>query len=128
MLTACDRFFSMHDSDVPPVTEMGWMHLDGRLVPRLLPLPPIPKACRDITSCGCTKGASAKAAAACKFVWNASRRATAGNLATTVVTLMTTRNKLLGVHLPVYMINSCTHVACQHHIMQCASGLYKMFP
>ena len=42
--------------DLPPVTEMGWMHLDGRLVPRLLSLPPIPKACREITSCGCTKG------------------------------------------------------------------------
>ena len=42
--------------DLPPVTEMGWMHLDGQLVPRLLSLPPIPKACREITSCGCTKG------------------------------------------------------------------------
>ena len=41
---------------LPPVTEMRWMHLDGRLVPRLLSLPPIPKACREITSCGCTKG------------------------------------------------------------------------
>ena len=42
--------------DLPPVTEMRWMHLDGRLVPRLLSLPPIPKACGEITSCGCTKG------------------------------------------------------------------------
>ena len=42
--------------DLPPVTEMGWMHLDGRLVPRLLSLPPITKACREITSCGCTSG------------------------------------------------------------------------
>ena len=42
--------------DLSPVTEMGWMHLDSRLVPRLLSLPPIPKACREITSCGCTKG------------------------------------------------------------------------
>ena len=41
--------------DLPPVTEMGWMHLDGWLVPLLLSLPPIPKACREITSCGCTK-------------------------------------------------------------------------
>ena len=41
--------------DLPPVTEMGGMHLEGRLVPRLLSLPPIPKACREITSCGCTK-------------------------------------------------------------------------
>ena len=41
---------------LPPVTEMGWMHLDGRLVPRLLSLSPIPKVCREITSCGCTKG------------------------------------------------------------------------
>ena len=42
--------------DLPPVTEMGWMHLDGRLLPRLLSLPPIPKVRREITSCGCTKG------------------------------------------------------------------------
>ena len=41
--------------DFHPVTEMGWMHLDGRLVPRLLSLPPIPKTCREITSCGCMK-------------------------------------------------------------------------
>ena len=42
---------------LPPVTtEMGWMHLDGRLVPRLLSVPRILKACREITSCGCTKG------------------------------------------------------------------------
>ena len=27
-----------------PVTEMGWMHLDGRLVPRLLSLLPIPES------------------------------------------------------------------------------------
>ena len=47
------------------------------------------------------RGASANAAAA-------------GNLATTGVTLMTTRNKFMRVHLPVYMINSCNHVSCQH--------------
>ena len=85
-------------ADLPPVTEMGWMHLDSRLVSRLLSLLPIPKACRDITSCGCTiirRGASANAAAAGKFLWNAPRRATAGNLATTVVTLMRTRNKFM---------------------------------
>ena len=34
--------------DLLPVTEMGWMHLDGKLVPRLLSLPPIPKSCREI--------------------------------------------------------------------------------
>ena len=39
------------------------------------------------------------------------RRATAGNLATTVVTLMMTRNNFMCIHLPVYMIlNSCTHL------------------
>ena len=42
--------------DLPQVTEMGWMHMDGRLVPRLLSLPPIPKAYREIPSCGCMKG------------------------------------------------------------------------
>ena len=40
----------------PPVTEMGWMHSEGQLVPRLLSLPPIPKACKEITTCGCIKG------------------------------------------------------------------------
>jgi len=38
------------------------------------------------------KGASANAAAAGKFAWNASRHAIAGNLATTAETLVTTRN------------------------------------
>ena len=42
--------------DLLPVTEMGWMHLDGKLVTRLLSLPPIPKSCREITSGGCTNG------------------------------------------------------------------------
>ena len=42
--------------DLPPVSEMGWMRLDGRLVTWLLSLLPIPKASREITSCGCTKG------------------------------------------------------------------------
>ena len=42
--------------DLPPVTEMGWMHSEGQLVPRLLSLPPIPKACKEITTCGWTKG------------------------------------------------------------------------
>ena len=42
--------------DLPPVTEMGWMHSEGQLVPRLLSLPPISKACKEITTCGCTKG------------------------------------------------------------------------
>ena len=42
--------------DLLPVTEMGWMHLDGKLDPRLPSLPPIPKSCREITSCGCTNG------------------------------------------------------------------------
>ena len=42
--------------DLPSVTEMGWMHLAGWLVPRLLSLPPITKACREITSPCCTEG------------------------------------------------------------------------
>jgi len=46
------------------------------------------------------RGASANAAAAGKFAWNASRRAIAGNLATTDGTLMTTRNKFMCAQLP----------------------------
>ena len=77
--------------DLPPVTEMGWMHLDGRLVSRLLSLPPIPKACTDITSCGCMKGVPHPTLQLQENL----RRTTAGNLATTVVTVMTTRNKFM---------------------------------
>ena len=75
--------------DLPPVNEMGWMHLDGRLVTRLLSLLPIPKACREITSCGCTKGCLSQHCSCRTFF------TTARNLATTVVTLMTTRNKFM---------------------------------
>lgn len=46
----------MSHPDLPPETEMGWMNLDDQLVPQLLSLPPIPKACKEITSCGCLKG------------------------------------------------------------------------
>lgn len=41
---------------LPPVTEMGWVELNGTLVPRLLSLPPIPKACKNIMTCACLKG------------------------------------------------------------------------
>ena len=73
------------------------------------------------------RGASANAAAAGKFVWS---RATVGNLATTVVTLMTTSNKAMRVHLPVYMINSCSDVSCQHlnHICSVPLGFTKCLP
>ena len=54
-----------------------------------------------------------------------------GNLATTVVTLMTTRNKFMWVHLLVWMINSCNHnVSCQHlnHIyIVCLWALQNVF-
>jgi len=42
------------------VTEMGWNLRDGQLVPKLLSLPSKPKACSEITSCGCTKGCLSK--------------------------------------------------------------------
>ena len=42
--------------DFPPVDEMGWMRVEGQLVPQLLSLPPIPKAFKEFTSCACTKG------------------------------------------------------------------------
>ena len=77
----------------------------------------------DHTMCLYERGASANAAAAGKFVW---RRVTAGNLVTTVVTLLTTRNKFKLVHRPVYMTDLCNHVSCQHlNHVQCVSGLYK---
>ena len=42
------------------VTDMGWVRVEGQLVPYLLSLPPIPKACSEIMSCGCTKGCLSK--------------------------------------------------------------------
>ena len=45
---------------LPLVTDMGWVRVDGQLVPFLLSLPPIPKACSEIMSCGCTKGCLSK--------------------------------------------------------------------
>ena len=45
---------------LPLVTDMGWVRVDGQLVPYLLSLPPIPKACSEIMSCGCTKGCLSK--------------------------------------------------------------------
>ena len=38
------------------VTYTGWDHKDGQLVLRLLSVSPIPKACSEIMSCGCTMG------------------------------------------------------------------------
>ena len=46
--------------DLPTVTDMGWDRKDGQLVPQLLSLPPIPKACAEIMPCGCTKGCLSK--------------------------------------------------------------------
>ncbi len=54
--------------DLPPVDEMGWMHKEGQLVPRLLSLPPMPKACREFTSCGCTKGCLSQRCS-CRYVY-----------------------------------------------------------
>ena len=111
------------------MTEMGWRHLDGRLLPRLLSLPRYlsRKLAGRSPHVVVRRGASANAAAAGQFVWS---RATARNLATTVVTVMTTRNKFMWVHLPIYMLNSCTHcVSCQHinHNAVCLWALQNVF-
>ena len=45
---------------LPPPTEMGWELKNGQLVPKLLSLPAIPKACAEITTCGCRKGCLSK--------------------------------------------------------------------
>ena len=84
--------------DLPPVTEMGWMHLGGQLVQWLLSLPPIQMLAGRSRHVVVGKGASANAAAAGKFAWNASRHAIAVNLATTAGragTLVTTRNNFM---------------------------------
>jgi uncharacterized LabA/DUF88 family protein len=41
---------------LPCPTEMGWKLDDGCLVPILMNLDPIPKACLDLIVCNCTKG------------------------------------------------------------------------
>ena len=41
---------------LPQVTDMGWFYSNGKLVPKLMSLPPIPDACTEIVSCGCKKG------------------------------------------------------------------------
>ena len=41
---------------IPSPTDSGWKLADGLLEPVLTTLPPIPKACKDIVSCNCTKG------------------------------------------------------------------------
>ena len=35
---------------------MGWNLVNGQLKPVQMTPPPIPEACREIVSCGCTKG------------------------------------------------------------------------
>ena len=54
--------------DLSPVDEIGWMHKEGQLVPLLLSLPPMPKACREFTSCGCTKGCLSQCCS-CRYVY-----------------------------------------------------------
>lgn len=43
---------------LPPVIDMEWQYLDGNLVPKLMTITPIPKACREIITCNCQKGCS----------------------------------------------------------------------
>ena len=52
----------------------------------------------------CTKGCLSQRCSCRNIHMEFIERATAGHLATTVVTLMTTRNTFIWVHLPVYMI------------------------
>ena len=41
---------------LPTVTDMGLMDDNGKLVPELITLPPIPDSCSEIVLCGCVKG------------------------------------------------------------------------
>lgn len=45
---------------MPSPTSSGWKNCDGKLKPVLTTLPPVPKACREIVFCGCTKGCTTK--------------------------------------------------------------------
>ena len=44
--------------EVPSPTECGWSMVEGTLSPVLTSLPPIPKACKELVQCKCTKGCS----------------------------------------------------------------------
>ena len=40
--------------DIPPPQDMGWEEEDGKILPVLMSLPPVPEACLELISCGCT--------------------------------------------------------------------------
>ena len=41
---------------LPKVTDMRWMDDNGKLIPELITLLPIPDSCSEIVVCGCVKG------------------------------------------------------------------------
>jgi len=45
---------------MPSLALSGWKNCDGKLKPILTTLPPVPKACREIVFCRCTKGCTSK--------------------------------------------------------------------
>ena len=83
---------------IPPLTGMGCILEDGQLKPQLLSLPPIPKACREITSCSCIKGCLSKCCSCIKYhmqcVW---RHVPAKNLTIITTTAATHLMKMSNI-------------------------------
>ena len=45
---------------LPQPTSMGWKYEDGRLIPELMTLEPVPDSWLEIISCGCKSGCSTR--------------------------------------------------------------------
>ena len=47
---------SQTEMELPPPNTLGWKVTDGKLVPELISLEPIPVSCLEIITCQCIKG------------------------------------------------------------------------
>ena len=54
--------------NIPSPAESWWKIVSDSLAPVLTSLPPIPKACKNIVQCGCTKGCMTKSCS-CRKWW-----------------------------------------------------------
>jgi len=90
--------------ELPTVTDMGWIHVDGHLVPQLLSLPPIPTACSEIISCGCTKGCLSKLNSCQKVRLPCIESCNVENTRTTAGTFLATMNESAFLLIARFML------------------------